>query len=65
MPKPAFAIGVQPKSPAPNIPSGIATTSSPFKPVNAATASATTPPPNLIARASTAGLAERNIWSSK
>ena len=39
------------------MPSGRATASSPLRPVNAATAKASTPPPILRARASTAGLA--------
>src|SRR5437660_560521 len=63
--KPGIANGDQPSNPAPNRPSGIATASSPLKPVKAATASATTPPTILMARASTAGLAARNICSSK
>jgi len=56
--------GDQPSSPAPKIPIGMATASSPFRPVKAATASATTPPTILTARASTTGLAARNICSS-
>ena len=65
LPKPEAPNGDQPSSPAPKIPSGTATASSPLMPVKAATASATMPPPILIARASTTGLAARNICSSE
>src|SRR5947209_4742557 len=64
-PKPVVPKGDQPNRPAPKMPSGTATANSPLMPVKAAPASATTPPAILTARASTTGLAARNICSSK
>ncbi len=63
--KPPAPNGDQPSRPAPKMPSGIATASSPRTPMKAAIASETMPPPIFMPRASTAGLALRSTCSSR